>query len=166
MHDGRIVENKTIKEVQKVEHVETSKYNKITIANKYRLGIRNTFNIITKFLLLFAVFLFISASLLSEYASFEQTEYEAGKHGYNFYFRDLSDNRIIIKKEDKSNFTKEDYEKISNIENIDYIVKDDLLLDNSFAIYNENDMYINGKMYDIKHYKGNLTRRKNTRKRK
>ena len=111
-------------------------------------------------------FLFISASLLSEYASFEQTEYEANKQGYNFYFRDLSDNRIIIKKENKSNFTKADYEKISKIENIDYIVKDDLLLDNSFAIYNENEMYINGKMYDIKHYKGNLTRRKNTRKRK
>ncbi|MCI8344409.1 MAG: ABC transporter ATP-binding protein [Clostridia bacterium] len=166
MHDGRIVENKTIKEVPKVEHIQTSKYNKITIANKYRLGTRNTFNIITKFLLLFAVFLFISASLLSEYASFEQTEYEANKQGYNFYFRDLSDNRIIIKKENKSNFTKEDYEKISKIENIDYIVKDDLLLDNSFAIYNENEMYINGKMYDIKHYKGNLTRRKNTRKRK
>ncbi len=166
MHDGRIIENKMIKEVQKLEHVETSQYNKITVANKYRLGIRNTFNIITKFLLLFAVFLFISASLLSEYASFEQTEYEANKQGYNFYFRDLSDNRIIIKKENKSNFTKEDYEKISNIENIDYIIKDDLLLDNSFAIYNENDMYINGKMYDVKHYKGNLTRRKNTRKRK
>lgn len=157
MHDGRIVENKEVKKIGKVEHVEESKYNKITIGNKYRLGTRNTFNILTKFLLLFAVFLFISAALLSEYASFEQTEYEANKYGYNYYFRDLSDNRIIIKKADKTNFNLEDYKKIEQIENIDYIINDDLLLDTQYSMHNQNnDIYLYGKMEDIKHYKGNL----------
>ena len=157
MHDGRIIENKTIKETQQVEHIQTSKYNKITIGNKYRLGIRNTFNIVTKFILLFAVFLFISTALLSEYASFEQTEYETNKLGYNYYFRNLSDNRIIIKKQDKTNFSNEDYDKIANIENVDYIINDDLLLDNEFCINNEEDIYIYGKINNIKQYNGTLT---------
>ncbi len=157
MHDGRIIENKTIKEAKEVENIQTSKYNKITIGNKYRLGTRNTFNIVTKFLLLFAVFLFISAALLSEYASFEQTEYETNKLGYNYYFRNLSDNRVIIKKEDKTSFTNEDYNKISNIENVDYIINDDLLLDNEFCINNEEDIYIYGKINNIKQYSGTLT---------
>lgn len=156
MHDGRIIENKVIKEVEEEKHTEESKYNKITIGNKYRLGIRNTFNIVTKFLLIFAVFLFISASLLSEYASFEQTEYETNKYGYNFYFRNLSDNRIIIKKKDKTSFAKEDYNKIQEIENVDYIINDDLLLDNEFCIYNEEDIYLYGKINDLRHYKGQL----------
>ena len=77
MHDGKIIENKEIKHIEEPSKVEESKYTKITIGNKLRLGIRNTFNILPKFLLLFAVFLFITAALLSEYASFRETEYEA-----------------------------------------------------------------------------------------
>lgn len=98
MHDGKIIENKEIKHIEEPSKVEESKYTKITIGNKLRLGIRNTFNILPKFLLLFAVFLFITAALLSEYASFRETEYEAQRAGYNYYFRDLSENRIILKK--------------------------------------------------------------------
>ena len=58
MHDGKIIENKEIKHIEEPEKVEESKYTKITVGNRLRLGIRNTFNILPKFLLLFAVFLF------------------------------------------------------------------------------------------------------------
>lgn len=156
MHDGRILENKVIKQVEKVENVKESKYNKITIGNKWRLGTRNTFNIVTKFLLLFAVFLFISGALLSEYASFQETEYEANKNGYNFYFNNLADNRILIKKEDKTYFSKEDYDKIQLLENVEYIAKDDLLLDNQVNI-TKDDIYLYGKLSDYKIYKETLT---------
>ena len=156
MHDGRIIENKVIKEVDKPENVTQSKYNKITMLNKYRLGIRNTFNIVTKFLLLFAVFLFITVALLSEYASFKQTEYETNRYGYNFYFRDLSDNRILIKNQDKTAFTKEQYDQIEKMENVKYIAKDDLLLDTEVSIVKDN-IYFYGKLADIKFYEGSLT---------
>ena len=156
MHDGKIVENKVIKQVEAPEKVKESKYNKITIGNKYRLGIRNTFNIVTKFLLLLAVFLFITVALLSEYASFAQTEYETNKYGYNYYFRDLSDNRILIKKADGTYFTQEDYNKIGQIENVDYIVEDDLLIDSQFTI-SKDDIYFYGRMQNYNFYKGTLT---------
>ena len=79
MHDGRIIEDRKIKEVKEDIKVEESKYNKITILNKYRLGIRNTFNIFTKFILLFAVFFFIVSAIFLEYASFKLSEYEISK---------------------------------------------------------------------------------------
>ncbi len=158
MHDGRIIENKEIKKVDIPEKVEESKYTKITIANKYRLGIRNTFNIVPKFLLLFAVFLFITVALLSEYASFRQTEYEANKAGYNVYFRDLSEERIIIKKKDKTAFTNDDYEKIKKLETVNYVVKDDITLDSGISIFNdEMGIYLYGDVKEATSYNGNLT---------
>lgn len=158
MHDGRIIENKEIKKVEIPEKVEESKYTKITVANKYRLGIRNTFNIIPKFLLLFAVFLFITVALLSEYASFKQTEYEANKAGYNVYFRDLSEERIIIKKKDKTAFTKEDYEKIRKLETVESLIEDDITLDSSISILNEEiGIYLYGDVKETTFHNGKLT---------
>ena len=156
MHDGKIIENKEIKKIEEPEHIEESKYNRITVANLLRLGIRNTFNILPKFLLLFAVFLFVTVALLSEYASFKQTEYEAGKIGYNYYFRDLSSNRIIIKKQDKTAFTSEDYAKIEEVENVNYIERNDLLLDTAINLECD-DLYFYGKLTGYKRYKGTLT---------
>lgn len=158
MHDGRIIENKEIKKVEIPEKVEESKYTKITIANKYRLGIRNTFNIVPKFLLLFAVFLFITVALLSEYASFRQTEYEANKAGYNVYFRDLSQERIIIKKKDKTAFTNDDYDKIKKLETVNYVVEDDITLDSGISIFNdEMGIYLYGDVKEATLYNGKLT---------
>ena len=155
MHDGRIIENTQVKEVKENIKVEESKYNKITIFNKYRLGIRNTFNIVSKFVLLFAVFFFIIAALFLEYASFELSEYEASKEGYNMTFRDLSENRIVIKKQNNTSFTEEDYQKIKNLSNIDYIVEDDLFLDGSVNLYRD-DMSFYGSVQNTENFRGNV----------
>lgn len=155
MHDGRIVENTEIKQVTEKITVEESKYNKITIANKYRLGIRNTFNIVTKFLLLFAVFFFITSALFLEYASFQLSEQELQKAGYNIAFRDLSENRIIIKKQDQTPFTEQDYEIIKNLENIDYLVEDDLFLDGNISVSKE-DMSFYGNVQNLENFRGSV----------
>lgn len=157
MHDGRIVENIEVKPIKEEITVQESKYNKITIANKYRLGIRNTFNIVTKFLLLFAVFFFITSALFLEYASFQLSEYEIQKNGYNMAFRDLSENRIIIKKEDKTPFSKQDYETIKNLANIDYIVEDDLFLDGNISVSKE-DMSFYGNVQQLENFRGTIDR--------
>ena len=39
--------------------------------NKLRLGIRNTFNIKIKFVLLLAVFVFLTTAVFAEYASYQ-----------------------------------------------------------------------------------------------
>lgn len=128
MHDGKIIENQEIAKIDEDNLIKESNSKKITLLNKWRLGIRNTFNIKSKFLLLFIVFFFIISAIFLEYTSFKLTEANVSD-GSSINFQDLSENRILIKKQDKTAFSEEDYSKISNLQNIDYIVKNDLFLD-------------------------------------
>ncbi|MBP3256091.1 MAG: ABC transporter ATP-binding protein [Clostridia bacterium] len=155
MNDGRIIENTEIKKITDEPKPQESEYNNISIFNKYRLGVRNTFNIATKFLLLFAVFFFMSSAILAEYSSFQMSEEEVADEGYSIAFRDLSENRILINKKDKTSFTNEDYDKIKLLSNVDYIVEDDVFLDSGVSIARD-DINFYGNMLDINNFTGNI----------
>ena len=155
MHDGRIVQNIEKKKIKEESEITESKYHNITLFNKYRLGVRNTFNIASKFLLLFAVFFFLSAAILTEYASFQMSEANTADEGYSIAFRDLSENRIIINKKDRTYFTNEDYEKIKQLPNIDYIVEDDIFIDEQVPIY-KDDMSLYGNLLDVNNFRGDI----------
>lgn len=155
MNDGRIIENTEIKKVENEPKAQESIYNNISIFNKYRLGVRNTFNILSKFLLLFAVFFFISSAILAEYASFQMSEDEILDEGYSIAFRDLSENRIIINKKDRTAFNSEDYEKIKQLSNIDYIVEDDMFLDTGVALAKDEKSFF-GYLRNIEIFKDNV----------
>lgn len=118
--------------------------------NKLRLGIRNTFNIKIKFVLLLAVFVFLTTAVFAEYASYQKQTYDESNLGYNNFFRETSDKRIVIKKKDLSEITPEDLENIKNLPNVDYIEENDLLLDIGISINTEGfGMYGNVKSIDI-----------------
>ena len=155
MNDGKIIENVEVKKVENEIKPQQSIYNKITKISKYRLGIRNTFNILTKFLLLFAVFFFMSSAILSEYAGFQMSENKAVDTGYSIAFEDLSPNRVIINKKDKSPFTDEEYEKIKQLTNVDYIIEDDLFLDTKMPL-SRNEISFYGNVLDIDKLKRNV----------
>lgn len=155
MHDGKIIENKEIKSIEGEQNTKESKYHKITIFNKYRLGIRNTFNLFTKFILLFVVFFFIASALLLEYSAFKLSEQDLSKIGYNVNFRDLSENRILLKKKNKKAFSNKDFKKMKGLANVDYIVEDDLFIDNSVRIY-RNDIFFYGYMNNIENFRGKV----------
>ena len=148
VHDGRIIENKENKKIEEVTKNIENKVNKIRITSKYRLGIRNTFNILTKFLLLFVVFLFIISALFAEYAGFMQTERHLAEDGSSPVFHDLSENRILMKKQDKTYFTEEDYLKLENLDNTELIVKDDMFLDSTMSL-SKDDIYVSGHIKSI-----------------
>ena len=156
MHDGRITQNTEIKKIKKEPEIVESEYNNISITNKYRLGIRNTFNIATKFLLTFMVFLFMSSAILAEYAGFQMSEKEATGYSYSMGFEDLSDERILINKKDRASFTNEDYEKIKQLANIDYIVEDDIFIDSGMPIARD-EFSLYGNMHTINNFQGELT---------
>lgn len=155
MNDGRIIENSEIKKISEEIKPKESTYNNINLFNKYRLGIRNTFNIVTKFLLLFAVFFFMSSAILAEYSSFQMSEEEMTDDGYAMAFRDLSENRIIINKKDRTSFTPEEYEKIKQLDNVDYIVEDDVFLDSNISLTKDNITFY-GSLRDIENLKQNI----------
>lgn len=156
MHDGKVLEDKKIKEVNIIKRAKTVDYKNITFLNKIRLGLRNTFNIVPKFLLVFAVYLFITMALIFEYSSFKKEEYISSKSGYNYYFSNIDDTRIIIKKKDGSSFTEDDYDKIKSIENVDYIIKNDLLIDTNINITDNYNYWIYGTLLDKSLLKGDL----------
>lgn len=150
MHDGKIVSDKKIKEISKDKELPIPESHSIGLFNIIRLGIRNTFNIVPKFILLFIVFLFITASLLTEYGSLKKNEYEESKNGNNYYFTDTKDTRIIIKKKDGNPISNEDFTKIKELNNVKSVIKSDLLVDTNIWFQNESgEFYLNGNMYDI-----------------
>lgn len=141
MNDGRVLEDKKIKDYERVENVEENKFSDIKWYNKIRLGVRNAFNIPSKLFLITAVYFFIVMAIFGAYSVFEKYQYELAMEGTNAFFTNTSDKRIVIKKKDKSNITDSDYEKLNNLENIDTIVKNDLLLDKSVSVYNDSSSF-------------------------
>ncbi len=151
MHDGNILENRVIEKIDEDKNLESKEVKDITFISKLRLAIRNTFNLPIKFILMFVIFALIITTFATTYSSFRIAENEEYGSGYNQFFMNSDDKRIVIKKDDLSPFSIDDYNKISNIKGIDYIVKEDLLNDYEFYI-NHDDMYLSGLYYnkDIK----------------
>ncbi len=156
MHDGKILEDKKIKDTPKVKNVNLIEYKNITLLNRFRLAFRNTFNILPKFLLLLLVYLFMTISLISEYASFKEQEYINKTSGYNSVFRNTSDKRIVINKKDRTIITNDDFDKIKKISNISYIMKNDLLLDTMVTLTDDNNLWLDGYADNINNFKETL----------
>ena len=148
MNDGRIIENVEISKIEEEIFPKENIGNNITNLNKIRIGVRNTFNIPTKFILLFMIFFFMSSAILVEYALFQLSEKEAFNDGNSIAFRDLSNKRVLINKKDKTSFTTQDYEKINEIPNIDYIVEDDIFID-TLVLIDSSDITFYGYMSNI-----------------
>lgn len=156
MHDGRMIQNTEIKNINEDSKITQASGKNITIPNQYRLGIRNTFNIFSKFILLFIVFTFMSVAFLSEYSAFKLVEHSTEESsGYRANLRDISKERILINKQNRESFTEDDYSKIKQLSNIDYIVEDDISLDTEFILRNDT-LNTYGYIKDINNFKGNL----------
>lgn len=151
MHDGKIVSDKEIIKTVKIDGSPNNELKNIGFFNMIRLGIRNTFNIIPKFVLIFIVFLFVASSLLSVYGSLKKSEYEESKIGINFFFNDTTDTRIVINKKDKSSISDEDFSKIQELKHVKEIAKNDIMLDEIlwFESNDSNQFNFNGNLKNI-----------------
>lgn len=145
MFDGKILEDKIITKTDEVKTDGNLESKKMKPISKLRLGVRNTFNIVPKFLLLLAVFLFMFAAITTEMAGLRENKYEEERVGNNSYLQNKDTSRIIINKSDKSPFTDEDYQRIEALGNISRIQKDDYLEDLSVSLYSDY-YYISGSV--------------------
>jgi len=154
MHDGRVIEDVKLKEISNSEQAEEATYRETRIVSKFRLGIRNTFNVWPKFLLLLMVYLFVVFSISGTYSSFKEGEYESSKETFSYYFSDtFADKRIVLKKDGNVPFNDEDYEKINSLSNIDFILKDDMIFDTNVSIDN-NMSYFYGQAISLDLFDG------------
>lgn len=155
MHDGKILEDKILKQANKVSKYNEKEYGNISFLNKIKIGFRNTFNIIPKFLLLLVVFLFLTVAAISEYSSIQKSDYDNSLLGYNQYFNNTDAKRIVVQKNNKEVFTSDDINLIKNIPNVDNIVENDLTLDLTASLYND-DNYFNGRFKIISEFTSNV----------
>ena len=154
MHDGKVLEDKKIKQVKYGTALENH-YKNITFFNKLILRFRNTSNVAPTFILLLMVYLFIVVALMTEYSSFKKGEYEASKSGYNYLFQDLDESRIVIKKNDKTSFSQEEITKLEALKNIQHVMKNDAIVDQTFFLSStDNTYYIDGIPKNIKQLVG------------
>jgi len=152
MHDGKIISDKKKDNVENdgvVDVVDNIKG--VGIRNIISLGVRNTFNIFPKFILMFIVFFFVVSSISLEYGSLRKSEYESSKLGFNWWFNDTTDTRIIINKKDRSSITKEDFDKINKLSNISHVVENDIMLDEFLWLdsMDNEGFYVNGMLRSI-----------------
>lgn len=140
MSDGKVREDISLKDYNK-STLSIHEYKSISFLNKIRLGLRNTFNIPMKFILLLIVFLLITLAFFGEYASIRSSEYEANKLGYSYYFKDLSDERIVLKKKDNSYISDNDVEKLKKLEHVKKVNLNDIILDKEYYLTDNNNSY-------------------------
>lgn len=109
----------------------------MSYGKQIRLGIRNTFNIPAKFLLLIIVFLFVVSAVSSQYVSVKQQKDTVSEAGWNNYFYNYDPKRIVLEKQDRSPFTKADYEALENAPHVEKVIREDILYDSQIYIENE-----------------------------
>lgn len=138
MHDGRVLEDKKVREYETVTDIRENKFSDIKWINKICLGVRNAFNIPSKLFLVIAVYFFMVMSIFFAYSSFKKYEYQLSLDGISMFFSNTSDKRIVIKKKNKSNITEDDYKKIINLSNVDDVIKNDLYLDERVTLHDSD----------------------------
>lgn len=148
MHDGKVINDEKIRDYENVTNVNLTDFSDIKWYNKVRLGVRNAFNIFPKFILIFTVYLFILTSIFFSYSSLKEIQHASDMAGTNYFFNNFSNKRIVIKKNDKTSISDEDYNKISKLNNVDYIVKNDILVDTNIELSSDN-YYFNGIVSNI-----------------
>ena len=157
MHDGRVLEDKKLMDVSNDDNlIKTASLKNINILEKVRLGIRNTFNIVPKFILLLLVYSFIVCALMAEYSYFRLNEEDIEKLGYNNLFYDTNPSRIIINKNDKTTFSDDEINKIKSINNVESISTNAVVDDIIFQYSNDNDIWINCLLKPIDNFKGKV----------
>jgi ABC-type lipoprotein export system ATPase subunit len=156
MHDGKVLEDKVLKKNETKSTDKVIEYKNITFFNKIRLGWRNTFNILPKFLLLLLFFLFVTIATMSSYSSTKEQKYLLEKSGDNYIFTNTDNHRIVLKKQDLSAFTQEDFEFLESVDNVSSVVKNDLLIDNFISLTDNDAFWIDGTAINLETLKGDL----------
>lgn len=155
MHDGSVIEDMKLKDKNEVKEVNTSKFKKTKVISNLRLGIRNTFNIVPKFLLLTFVYAFVLISIVGVYSAF--LELESANNAYNSFFNETDANkRVIVKKKDNSSFTNEEINKLKSISNVEKVIANDYVYDYSMSLMDYENIFLDSNFMKLEEFKGKL----------
>ncbi len=164
MHDGRIAEDtgaaskaSAFERAPRVGRAERdhSKH-EIAYGTQLKLGVRNTFNLPAKFLLLLLVFIFVVAAVSSQYVTVRKQRDTISGEGWNDFFTNYDPKRVVVEKSDRSAFTKADYEAIENAPHVEKLIREDMIYDSQIYIEN-SDFSFYGFMLSISNLDNELS---------
>lgn len=155
MADGTVFEDQVIKPSIINDQAIILKPKNLKPLNTMRLAVRNTFNLLPKLILLLAVFMVLVGGILSQYASYKYQNKVGFDQGWNNYFQNTSDKRLVLQRNDRTAFSESDYGTITGLPGIKYIVKEDYFLDIYVGLV-VNDYYTGGNLQDILNFEGSL----------
>lgn len=166
MHDGRIAEDTGAAagagehDTVPVTHIGRAgrdrRKHEVSYGTQLRLGVRNTFNLPAKFLLLLLVFIFVVSAVSSQYVTVRKQRDTVSEEGWNTYFSNYDPKRIVVEKNDRSAFTRADYEAIENAPHVEKLVREDMIYDSQVYMENE-DFSFYGYMLSISNLDGKLS---------
>ncbi len=130
------------------QHAEAPQPGKMRKSSELRLGVRNTFNLPAKFILLFIVYFFVATAVLSQYATTKNSMHESDLLGDNPYFVNASTDRIVVKKKDESVFTDDDFAAVESTDNIKWIARNDLAMDSGVS-FSLGEYYVEGPVMPV-----------------
>ena len=150
------------------DRVELAKHDGLRFGNTLRLGVRNTFSLPAKLVLLLFVFIFMCTGTAASYGTMQNMRLSVNDAVFNSVFPDASSKRLVVTKQDKSAFTEEDYAAISKLSNVKEVEKYGLLTDFLVSFSNvpfdaisddgnaDNQTYLQLKAKSIKGYEKRL----------
>ena len=97
----------------------------------------------------------IKMCIRDRYTTLKNQKAEQDKLGFNDYFRNYSEDRVVLKKEDGSAFTAEDLAAIADTANIKSVVQADIMLDDPVYI-EQGDLAYAGYPRPISEFRGTL----------
>ena len=110
----------------------------MTYGTQVKLGIRNTFNLPAKFLLLLLVFIFVVSAVSSQYVTVKQQKDTVSEAGWNQFFNHYDPKRVVVEKQDKSAFTRADYEALANAPHVEKLIREDMIYDSQLYLESDN----------------------------
>lgn len=159
MKDGRISEDKILKETKKTELFESYR-NEMSFYSKIKLGLRNTFNVFFKFVLVFLVFFVMNFIITDKLASARRADILDIESFLDSVYIDDNPLRIITKRKDNIPMSQSDYDYFKTINGIESINEhDDRDISLHFSGNDEAEeyIYINAYVKRISELDINLT---------
>lgn len=161
MHDGRIIEDTGASQkrgkdsgdgtdeslTERYEDLQ-GKPKRMHYGTQLMLGMRNTFNLPAKFLLLLMVFLFVTSSVSAQYVTVRKQQDTVSEEGWNAFFTNYDPKRIVVERNDRQPFTKADYEAIENAPHVEKLIREDVIYDSS-AFIESSEFNFSGYMLNI-----------------
>ena len=155
LSDGKVLEDISLATPKKAELPGEQLPRQLSLAGKIRLGWRNAFGLLSKLLLTLLVFMVLIGGSLGLYGAYRYQKTAEARYGWNEFFQENSELRIVVNKADRSSFTVDELAAIKKIPQVDKVAENDMALDLT-ADLRLADTYYSCRLADNPRFSGTL----------